>query len=160
MANAVKPVPDGFMRVTPHLVVDGAAEAIEFYREAFGAEEVQRMEAPDGKRLMHAEVKINGSLVMLVDAFPEYGSQSPKSIGGSAVTLHMYVEDADAVFNRAVAAGCTPTMPVSDVFWGDRYGKLMDPYGHEWSIATRVAQPTREEMMEEAAKMMSGSPGG
>ncbi|MDJ0896057.1 MAG: VOC family protein [Alphaproteobacteria bacterium] len=156
MTEAVKPVPDGYMRVTPHLVVDGAAEAIEFYQKAFGAEEVQRMPAPDGKRLMHAEILINGGRIMLVDAFPEYGSRSPKSLGGTAVTLHLFVEDADAVFERAVAAGGTATMPVSEMFWGDRYGKLTDPYGHEWSVATRVAEPSREEMMAAAAKMMGG----
>lgn len=156
MAQAVKPVPDDFMRVTPHIVVDGAAEAIAFYERAFGAEEVRRMPAPDGTRLLHAEITINGNRVMMTDAFPEYGSQSPKTLGGTPVTLHLFVEDVDAVFERAVAAGCTATMPVSDMFWGDRYGRLTDPYGHSWSIATRVANPTEDEMMAAAAKMMGG----
>ncbi len=160
MAQAVNPVPDDFMRVTPHMVVDGAAEAIAFYERAFGAEEVRRMPAPDGQRLLHAEFMINGNRVMMTDAFPEFASQSPRTLGGTPVTLHLFVEDVDAVFERAVAAGCTETMPVSDMFWGDRYGRLTDPHGHSWSIATRVANPSEEEMMAAVAKMMGESAGG
>lgn len=145
MAKA-KAVPEGFNSVSAHLVVRGAAQAIEFYKKAFGAEEISRMPTPDGKSLMHAEVKIGNSTVMLVDENPAWGMRSPQSIGGSPVTLHIYAEDADAIYDRAVQAGATPTMPLMDAFWGDRYGTLTDPFGHEWGIATHIEDVSPEEI--------------
>lgn len=130
--------------VTPHLVVDGAAEAIDFYQAAFGAVEVQRMVADDGKRLMHAAITINGGMVMLMDDFPEYGDgqgSTPKALGGTPVTLHLSVPDVDAVFKQAVDAGATVAMEVEDQFWGDRYGQVKDPFGHLWSMASPVKKP-------------------
>ena len=142
-------IPQGMHSVTPHLICAGAAKAIEFYKEAFGAEEGARLPGPDG-RLMHASVKIGDSQVMLVDEMPEWGALGPKSLKGSPVTIHLYVDDVDAVVARAVKAGAKVTMPVADQFWGDRYGKLEDPFGHHWSVAT----PVREVSMEEAQKAM------
>jgi len=142
-------IPQGMHSVTPHLVCAGAAKAIEFYKQAFGAEEGARLPGPDG-RLMHASVKIGDSQVMLVDEMPEWGALGPKSLKGSPVTIHLYVDDVDAVVERAVKAGAKVTMPVADQFWGDRYGKLEDPFGHHWSVATHV----REVSMEEAQKAM------
>jgi PhnB protein len=145
----VKPIPDGMHRVTPHLIVKGAANAIEFYKKAFGAVEEVRLPGPNG-RLMHAVIRIFGDAVMLVDEMPEWGALSPKSLKGSPVTLHLYVEDVDAAVKRAVGAGAKVTMPVEDMFWGDRYGKIEDPFGHHWSLATH----TREVSLEEAKKAM------
>jgi uncharacterized glyoxalase superfamily protein PhnB len=142
-------IPQGMHSVTPHLVCAGAAKAIEFYKQAFGAEEGARLPGPDG-RLMHATVKIGDSQVMLVDEMPEWGALGPKSLKGSPVTIHLYVDDVDAVVARAVQAGAKVTMPVADQFWGDRYGKLEDPFGHHWSVATHV----RDVSMEEAQKAM------
>jgi uncharacterized glyoxalase superfamily protein PhnB len=141
----VKPIPDGMHAVTPHLVCAGAAEAIEFYKKAFGAVDEARLPGPDGK-LMHAMIRIGGSAVMLVDEMPQWGALGPKSLKGSPVTLHLYVEDVDAAVKRAVAAGAKVTMPVEDMFWGDRYGKLEDPFGHHWSVATHKRDVTDEEM--------------
>ncbi len=153
---AVKPIPDGFNTVTPHIVCQNAAAAIDFYRKAFGAEEVCRMSDPGGG-LMHAEVAIGNSRVMLVDEMPQRGGcKSPKTLGGSPVTMHLYVNDADKVFNQAVSAGATPIMPVQDMFWGDRYGLVADPFGHQWSIATHKEDLTPEQMKERMAKMMAG----
>jgi PhnB protein len=146
---SVKPIPEDMHRVTPHLIVAGAAKAIEFYKKAFGAVEEARLPAPDG-RIMHAMVRIHGDAVMLVDEMPEWGALGPKSLKGSPVTLHLYVEDVDASVQRAVDAGAKVTMPVADMFWGDRYGKLEDPFGHQWSLATHK----REVSMEEAKKAM------
>jgi PhnB protein len=149
--------PEGMSAVTPHLICAGAADAIEFYRRAFGAVEEARLPAPDG-RVMHALIRIGGAAVMLVDEMPEWGALGPKALKGSPVTIHLYVKDVDAVFNRAVKAGAKVTMPVADQFWGDRYGKLEDPFGHHWSVAT----PVREVSMAEAAaamKNMSSTPG-
>jgi uncharacterized glyoxalase superfamily protein PhnB len=141
MSGQTYPIPAGFTAVTPHLVVDGAAQAIGFYERAFGAEEVMRTPAPDGKRLMHAVIRIGGAVLMLADAFPEVGSHSPKAFGGSAVSIHLYVGDVDAVFDRAVKEGAMVLMPAATMAWGDRCGRLVDPFGHHWSIATRVASP-------------------
>jgi len=151
MAGKVKAIPDGFHTLSPHIVVRDAGKAIEFYKKAFGAEEVCRMAGPDGKSVMHAELKIGNSMFMLCEEFPEM-CRSPQSIGGSPVTLHLYVEDADAVYQRAVKAGATATMPLADQFWGDRYGKLKDPYGHEWSVATHVKDVSPEECAKAAAE--------
>jgi uncharacterized glyoxalase superfamily protein PhnB len=142
-------IPQGMHSITPHLICAGAAKAIEFYKAAFGATEEARLPGPDG-RLMHASVKIGDSQVMLVDEMPEWGALGPKSLKGSPVTIHLYVDDVDAVVARAVKAGAKVTMPVADQFWGDRYGKLEDPFGHHWSVATHV----RDVSMEEAQKAM------
>ena len=147
-----KPVPDGMHTVTPHLVCAGAADAIEFYKKAFNAVEGGRLPGPHGK-LMHAMIRIEGSAVMLVDEMPECGALGPKSLKGSPVTIHLYVEDVDAVIARAVAAGAKVTMPVADMFWGDRYGKLEDPFGHHWSVATHIRDVTPAEMQDTMRKM-------
>jgi uncharacterized glyoxalase superfamily protein PhnB len=142
-----KPIPDGMHTVTPHLCCAGAADAIEFYKQAFDAIETTRMPGPDG-RLMHASIRIGDSTVMLHDEMPEHGAFGPKALKGSSVTIHLYVDDADAVAARAVRAGATCTMPVTDMFWGDRYGQVEDPFGHRWSIATHVRDVTPEQMRE------------
>jgi uncharacterized glyoxalase superfamily protein PhnB len=145
--------------VTPHLVCAGAADAIEFYKKAFGAIEMARMPGPDG-RLMHAMIKIGDSPVMLVDEFPEWGGKGPKALGGTPVTLHLQVADADTMFKSAVDAGATVKMPLADMFWGDRYGVVIDPSGHSWSIATHIKDMTPEQMMEAGkAAMAGGQPG-
>ena len=145
------PIPEGMHTVTPHLVCAGAAEAIEFYKKAFNAIELIRMPGADGK-LMHAMIKIGDSTIMLMDESPDWGSLGPKSLKGSPVTIHLYVEDADAVANRAVAAGATLIMPVQEMFWGDRYGHLQDPFGHRWSVATHVRDVSPEELQQATQK--------
>ncbi len=142
---AVEAIPEGMHSVTPHLICDGAAEAIEFYKKAFGAIELSRLPGPDGK-VMHASIRIGDSVIMLNDEMPECCSVGPKSLKGSPVTLHLYVQDADAFFAQAVAAGATATMPLADMFWGDRYGKVEDPFGHQWSIATHQRDVSPAEM--------------
>jgi uncharacterized glyoxalase superfamily protein PhnB len=142
-------IPQGMHSITPHLICAGAAQAIEFYEKAFGATETARLPGPDG-RLAHAAIKIGDSTVMLVDEMPEWGALGPKSLKGSPVTIHLYVDDVDAVVARAVKAGAKVIMPVEEQFWGDRYGKVEDPFGHHWSVAT----PVREVSMEEAQKAM------
>lgn len=138
--------------LAPHLVCDGAADAIEFYKKAFGAEELVRVPGPTG-RLMHAAVMINGSMVMLVDENKDYGLLSPKALGGTPVTIHLNVPDVDAAVARAEAAGATIKMPVADQFWGDRYGMIKDPFGHNWSIATPLREkPMSEVELREAAQ--------
>ncbi len=144
---AVKRIPDGFRTVTPHLICAGAAEAIAFYQAAFGAIEIARIPGPGGK-LIHAAIRIGDSIVMLVDEFPDMGAASPLALKGSSVTIHLYVENADAAFERAVKAGATVQMPLEDRFWGDRYGQLTDPFGHAWSIATHVRDLTSEQIAE------------
>lgn len=141
----------GMHTVSAHLVCDGAARAIAFYQQAFGAEDVMRVAGPDG-RLGHARIRIGDSLVMLVDQFPEWGSFGPRHLGGSPVVLHLLVPDVDAVYAQAVAAGATAVMPVSDMFWGDRYGMVEDPFGHRWSIATHVRDVPQEELEAAMAK--------
>jgi uncharacterized glyoxalase superfamily protein PhnB len=138
--------------VTPHLVCAGAAEAIDFYKTAFGATEAGRLPGPNGK-LMHAMIRINGSAVMLVDEMPEFGALGPLALKGSPVTIHLYVEDVDAFVRHAVAAGAKVTMPVADMFWGDRYGRLEDPFGHHWSVATHVRDVSVQEMQDAMKKM-------
>ena len=148
-----KPVPDGFRTVTPHIVIDGAAKALDFYKKAFGAEELYRMPSPDGKKLMHASMKIGDSMIMLCDDFPEYGkARAPKKLGGSPVTIHLYVQDADAAWKRAVDAGAQVGMELQDMFWGDRYGTLTDPFGHEWAIASKNQDLTPEQVSAAAKK--------
>ena len=148
----VKAVPDGMHTVTPHLVCAGAADAIEFYKKASNAVEEGCLPAPQG-RIMHAMVRIEGSAVMLVDEMPEWGAFGPKSLKGSPVTIHLYVENVDAFVKRAVDAGTKVTMPLDDMFWGDRYCKLEDPFGHHWSVATHIRDVTPEEMMQAMQKM-------
>jgi PhnB protein len=140
----VNPIPNGYHVVTPYLTIRGAGEALEFYKRAFGAEEIARMPDPSGK-IMHAEMKIGDSFIMLGDENPQY-NRSPKSLGGTAVGLHLYVPDVDAAFARAVGAGATAKMPPMDMFWGDRFAKLTDPFGHEWSLATHKEDVSPEEM--------------
>lgn len=151
MASAEK-VPHRLPAVTPHLVCEGAAAAIAFYKKAFGAQEIARLPGRDGK-LMHAHLTINGASVMLVDDFPDWGSLGPRALKGSPVTIHLYVDDVDAVVARAVDAGAQVTMPVADQFWGDRYGRLEDPFGHQWSIATHVRDVDPKDYAAEMRKM-------
>ena len=152
--SKIKAVPDGMHTVTPHLVCAGAAEAILFYKKAFNAVEEGRLPGPDG-RIMHAMIRIEGSAVMLVDEMPEWGALGPRSLNGSPVTIHLYVEDVDAFVERAVAAGAKITMPVADQFWGDRYGKLEDPFGHHWSVGTHLRDVSVDEM-QKAMQSMAG----
>jgi uncharacterized glyoxalase superfamily protein PhnB len=140
MADKVTPIPAGFHAVTPYLVVRGAAAAIDFYKKAFGAEEHFRMPAPGGSRLMHAEIQIGDSIIFLCDEMLEMGAKSPADQDWTPVGIYLYVANVDEVFDRAVAAGAKVRMPVQDMFWGDRYGQLVDPFGHHWSIASRVEE--------------------
>lgn len=151
----VKPIPDGMHSVTPHLICAGASDAIEFYKKAFNAVELVRMPGPKG-RLMHAMILVEGSPVMLVDEMPEWGALSPKSLKGSPVTIHLFVEDVDAFVARAVGAGARITMPIADMFWGDRYGKIEDPFGHHWSVATHQRDMSPEETQQAMAKAFGG----
>jgi PhnB protein len=150
----IKPIPDGYHTVTPSLAVDDAAEAIKYYKQAFGAKERMRMETPDGK-IGHAELEIGDSLIMLSDPFPQASTKSPKEIGGTSASVFLYVEDVDAVVQRAVDKGATVTMEVADQFWGDRFGTVTDPFGHVWSIATHVEDVPPAEMEERAKAAMA-----
>lgn len=145
MSASAKPIPDGYHAVTPYLTVKGAAKAIDFYREAFGAVERMRMPAPDGT-VMHAEIAIGGSVIMLHDENPQWQALSPQTLGGSGSSIMLYVPDVDAVVRRAVALGATLTMEVADQFYGDRCGNIVDPFGHKWTIATHVEDVPPEEM--------------
>ena len=150
--------PTGYHSVTPSIIVRGAAEAIDFYKRAFGAEEVTRMPGPDGK-LMHAEIRIGDSMIMLGDENEAWGVRSPLALNGTASSLHIYVPDADAAFARAIEAGATVRYPLEDAFWGDRYGKVTDPFGHEWGIATRQKELTDAEMQRAADEWMAKASG-
>jgi uncharacterized glyoxalase superfamily protein PhnB len=151
--NKIQAIPEGMHSLTPHLVCRDAAAAIDFYGRAFGAVERFRLPAPDGK-LIHACVQIGDSLLFLVDEMPAMGALGPQALKGSPVTIHLQVEDADAVFARAMRAGATVTMPLADQFWGDRYGQLRDPFGHSWSIATHVRDLSPEQIRDAAAAAM------
>jgi PhnB protein len=153
MAN-VKPIPDGYPRVTPYLHVDGASAAIDFYTKVFGATERMRMPSPGGK-VGHAELEIGDSLIMLADEFPEMGVLGPKTIGGTPVTIGLYVEDVDDVFERAIAEGAVSVRGVENQFYGDRAGQLEDPFGHRWSVATHVEDVPPDEMAKRAAEAMA-----
>ena len=153
---AVRPIPEGYHTVTPYLAVDDAAEAIEYYKKAFGANERVRMEAPGGK-IGHAELEIGDSLVMLSDPLPQFSTRPPKELGGTSASVFLYVEDVDAVVKRAVDAGATIEMEVADQFWGDRFGSVQDPFGHLWSIATHFEDVPPEEMAERAKAAMAAS---
>jgi PhnB protein len=148
----VKPIPDGYHAVTPYLIIDGAAQALDFYQRAFGMKEAFRMPAPGGK-IGHAEMRIGDSVVMLADEFPEMGHRSPKAFGGSAVSLMVYVDNVDEVFKRALAAGAKQLRPVENQFYGDRSGMLQDPFGHVWNIATHVEDVSEEELARRAQEM-------
>ena len=150
----VKPIPDGYPQVTPYLCVDGAAAAITFYREVLGAGERMRMTEPDG-RIGHAELQLGDSVIMLSDEYPEMGVRSPRTVGGTPVTLSVYVDDVDRVFERALAAGAKALRPVENQFYGDRSGQFEDPYGHHWSVATHVEDVSPEEMQRRASEAAS-----
>jgi PhnB protein len=149
MAKKAQAIPKGYHTVTPSLMVAGAAKAIDFYKKALGAEELMRFAGPDGK-LMHAEIKIGDSVVMLGDEMPEQGARGPKSIGGTPVSFFIYSENVDAAWKRAVDAGAKPIMPLIDQFWGDRAGCLEDPFGHHWWLAQRIQELTPEEVRKNA----------
>lgn len=154
--RAVNPIPEGMRSITPHLVCTNAADAIEFYKKAFDAEEMMRLPGPDGK-LVHASLKIGDSQIMLADSRGDC-IQGPEELNGSPVLIHLQVEDVDAVFNQAIEAGAKLTMPVTDMFWGDRYGQLDDPFGHRWSVATHVRDLSFEEIQEGMQAMFEQGP--
>jgi PhnB protein len=159
MSSKVKPIPDGFHSLTPYLSVRGAAEAIEFYKKAFGAKERYRLPGPDGKTIGHAEIVIGNSIVMLSDEFPQSGNRSPQSLNGTPVTFALYVENVDEAFERAVDAGAKVSRPLQDQFYGDRAGCVMDPFGHQWTLMTHIEDVSPEEMQKRLvdfyAKMVS-----
>ena len=152
--STIKPIPEGFHSITPHLVCAGAIAAIDFYQRAFNAVEVMSLPGAPGK-LMHAQIRIGDSNLMLVDEMPEWGSLGPSALKGTSVTLHLYVSDADATFAQAIAAGATVKMPLADAFWGDRYGILVDPFGHQWSIATHIRDVGPDEMQQAMKAMLT-----
>ncbi|MCJ0873042.1 VOC family protein [Streptomyces sp. AP-93] len=159
---SVQPVPEGYPRVTPYLCIDGAAAAIDFYASVLGARERMRM-AGSGGKIGHAELELGSSVIMLADEYPDIGFRSPKSVGGTPVTLHVYVEDVDAVFAKALARGATELRPIRDEFYGDRTGQFEDPFGHRWSIATHIEDVPPDEMEKrsgEAERAMESKPGG
>lgn len=145
MPNAVRPIPEGYHSVTPYLTVNGAARAIDFYQRAFGAKEIMRMHGADGK-IGHAELRIGDSVIMLADEMPGSGTRSPQSLGGATAGIFLYVEGVDKVFNQAVSAGAKIDAPLENMFWGDRYGRLTDPFGQSWSLATHVEDVPPQEM--------------
>lgn len=150
-----KPIPDDYPQVMPYLIVDGASEAIEFYKGVLGATERMRMGGPDG-RVGHAELQIGGAVIMLADENPGMNIEGPKSVGGTPVTIHVYLEDSDAAFERAVKAGAKPLRAVEDQFYGDRSGQFEDPYGHRWNVATHVEDVSEEEMLRRASEIGEG----
>ena len=158
MAQPVKAIPDGYHTVTPCLVLRDAARAIEFYKQAFGAQQTFRMDAPNGT-VAHAEMKIGNSILMLGEENRQQGCTSPASLGGTPVTLFLYVPDVDAAFQQAVAAGATVVMPLADMFWGDRYGQVADPFGHRWALATHKEDLTPAQIAERAKQFFAqGAP--
>lgn len=151
----VKPIPDGYPQITPYLIVDGASEAIDFYGKVFGSSERMRMPAPGGK-IGHAELELGDTLIMLADVTPDMENRDPRAFGGSPVIMSVYVEDADAVFDRAIEAGAKEIRPLENQFYGDRSGQFEDPFGHRWSVATHVEDVSPEEMQKRAAQQMTG----
>ena len=147
-------IPAGLHTITPSLVIRDAVKAIEFYKRAFGAQEEGKFPGPDGK-IMHASIKIGDSHLYITEENLQYGSKSPQTLGGTPVTIHLYVEDADAVFKKAVDSGCTVRMPIDNQFWGDRYGSVGDPFGHTWSIATQKEQLTPDQMKKRAEEFFA-----
>ena len=154
MPTQVKPIPEGYHTVTPYLTVNDAGRAIEFYRKAFGAQEVVRMAGPNGK-IGHAELRIGDSMIMLSDEMPGSGTRSPQSLGGTTSAVFLYVPDVDAQFKQATAAGAKADMPPADMFWGDRFGKLTDPFGHSWALATHKEDVAPEEMKKRSQAAMA-----
>jgi len=157
MPKTVKPIPDGYHTATPYLTVKGAAKAIEFYKKAFGAKEIGRLPMPDG-RVGHAEIQIGDSRIMMSDEYPEWGSKSPETLGGTAMGLVLYVTNVDEFFAKAVAAGATAVEPVKDQFYGDRAGRLQDPFGHKWFVATHIEDVSFDEMMERMKSLPAPNP--
>lgn len=154
MPSKVKPIPEGYRTVTPYLVVDNGAAALDFYRRAFGAKETMRMEGPDGK-IAHAELKIGDSMIMLAEEMPGTGTRAPRSIGGTTAGVFLYLEDVDSAFKQAVSAGAKVDQAPTDQFWGDRYGRLTDPFGHSWSLATHKEEVSHEEMARRSREAMA-----
>ncbi|HWL91919.1 MAG TPA: VOC family protein [Phycisphaerae bacterium] len=159
MAGQVKAIPDGFSSITPHLVVKDGPAAIEFYKKAFGAEEIMRMPGPDGKGLMHGEIKIGNAMVMLAGEFPGAPTQAPTSLNGTTVAVMIYSTNTDAAFEKATKAGATPVMPPMDMFWGDRFAQVKDPFGHVWSIATHQEDVSPEECGKRMKEAFAGGGG-
>jgi PhnB protein len=158
MSN-VQVIPDGYHAITPHLVVRDVRKAIAFYKSAFGAEEISLHTMPDGKTVMHGEICIGNSRILMAEENPQWGCVSPLGLGGkSPVSLHLYVKDCDATFNQAVKAGATPAMPPADMFWGDRFSKVVDPFGHQWSIATHIKDMTEAEVAKAGAEFFAKMP--
>lgn len=157
--SKTQPIPEGCEGIIVHLVVDDAAKALDFYTKAFDAKEIYRAATPDGSKIMHAEMRLGTSVFYLADDFPEWSgvSRTPKALGGSPLNIHRYVPDTDAAVARAKKAGATVTMEPEDMFWGDRYAKVTDPFGHEWAFATHLRDVTPEEMEKAAAEMFSGA---
>ncbi len=149
-------MPEGYTPVTPYLVIDGVAKAIDFYVRAFGAEEIMRLQVPEAETIMHAEIAINGARIMMTDADPKMGTTDPKALGGTTSWLFVYVADVDAAFRQAVDAGATEKMAPTDMFWGDRMASLSDPFGHGWNLATHIADPTPEEIQAGFEAMLAG----
>jgi PhnB protein len=157
MAEKVQAVPAGFHTLTPHLTVRNADKALEFYKNALGAEVLGAARMPDG-RIMHAALRVGDSMLMLNEEMPEYGGLSPQSLNGTGVTIHIYTDNVDEAFNRAVSAGAQVKMPLMDQFWGDRYGLVQDPFGHKWSLATHVKDLSPEEMQRAQDEAMAKMP--
>ncbi|HXZ79779.1 MAG TPA: VOC family protein [Terriglobales bacterium] len=155
MAGKVKPIPEHFHTVTPGLVFRNAAKAIDFYKQAFGAQELMRMPGPDGKSIMHCELKIGDSVLFITDENPYSNVKSPETVGTSTASVYLYVEDVDSAFQRALKAGGKETMPVADMFWGDRFGTFVDPFGYQWGLATHVADLTPQQIEEGQKKFMA-----
>lgn len=156
MRTKIRPIPKGYHAVTPYLSVKGAASAIAFYKKAFGAKEVMRMPGPGGT-IAHAEIQIGDSRIMLADEFPEMNFRSPRSVGGTPVNIHLYVQDVGKVARKAVAAGAKPLRPVADQFYGDRSGSLEDPFGHVWHVATHIEDISMKELKKRAAAMAAAA---
>jgi PhnB protein len=154
MAKHAQAIPQGFQTLTPGLAFKDAARAIDFYKKAFGAEEVSRMPGPGGRGVMHAEIRIGNSMLFVGDEFPGMGSRAPESLGGTTATLFLYVSDVDAAFKKAIAAGARELMPVADMFWGDRFGKVVDPFGQEWGLATHTEDLSPEEIQKRGRAWM------
>ncbi|HEY7586442.1 MAG TPA: VOC family protein [Candidatus Deferrimicrobiaceae bacterium] len=160
IVRGVEPIPKGFHTVTPCLMVRGADRALEFYRKAFGAEVLDRLTGPDGKSVIHAQIKVGDSFIFLGDEVPGMEGGAPEKYGGSPASLHLYVEDVDAAVERAVTAGAQVRMPVADMFWGDRYAKVADPFGYEWGLATRKEDLTPDEIRRGAEEFFKKQSGG
>lgn len=154
MPTQAKPIPQGYHSVTPYLTLNNTASAIDFYKRAFGAQEIMRMDMPGGK-IGHAEIRIGDSMIMLADEMPGGGCQSPQSVHGTTAGVFLYVEDVDAVFNQAVSAGAQAEMQPADMFWGDRYGQVEDPFGHKWSLATHTRDLTEAQIKDGMARMVA-----